>query len=152
MGALATLDLAGCNGYVSEGYRGMKKNQGPVKLVIPGFLPNLNDYINAERVHRQKGAAMKKQTEHMVILCAKTQLRGILFTEPVIMRYSWYEPNRRRDKDNVSSFGRKCIQDALVRAGVLENDGWKEIDSFADRFFVDKKRPRVEVEIMPAFQ
>ena len=31
-----------------------------VKLIIPGTLPNLNDYIAAERIHRQKGAAMKK--------------------------------------------------------------------------------------------
>ena len=95
---------------------------------------------------------MKKQTERLIMLCAKAQLRGVSFDGPVVMRYTWYEPNRRRDKDNVSSFGRKCIQDALVRAGVLQNDGWGEIDSFSDRFFVDKKKPRVEVEIMPAAQ
>ena len=120
-----------------------------VKLVIPGTLPNLNDYIGAERTHRQKAAAMKRQTERIIMLCAKSQLRGVSFKVPVIMRYTWYEPNRRRDKDNVSSFGRKCIQDALVRAGVLQNDGWGEVDSFSDRCFVDKKRPRVEVEIIP---
>lgn len=125
---------------------------GAVKLIIPGILPNLNDYISAERQHRQKAAQMKKQTERLIMLCAKAQLRGVSFDGPVVMRYTWYEPNRRRDKDNVSSFGRKCIQDALVRAGVLKNDGWGEIDSFSDRFFVDKKNPRVEVEIMPAAQ
>jgi len=118
-------------------------------LVIPGILPNLNDYIAAERIHRQKAAAMKRQTEQVVILCAKSQLRGVKFSGPVIMRYSWYEPNRRRDKDNISSFGRKCIQDALVRAGVLQNDGWGEIEAFSDSFFVDRKTPRVEVEIIP---
>ena len=122
---------------------------GAVKLIIPGILPNLNDYISAERQHRQKAAQMKKQTERIIMLCAKTQLRGVSFDGSVVMRYIWYEPNRRRDKDNVSSFGRKCIQDALVRAGVLKNDGWGEIDSFSDRFFVDKKKPRVEVEIIP---
>ena len=125
---------------------------GSVKLIIPGPLPNLNDYISAERQHRQKAAQMKKQTERIIMLCAKAQLRGVSFDGSVVMRYTWYEPNRRRDKDNVSSFGRKCIQDALVRAGVLKNDGWGEIDSFSDRFFVDKKKPRVEVEIMPAAQ
>ena len=91
---------------------------------------------------------MKRQTEQVVILCAKSQLRGVKFSGPVIMRYSWYEPNRRRDKDNISSFGRKCIQDALVRAGVLQNDGWGEIEAFSDSFFVDRKTPRVEVEII----
>ena len=122
---------------------------GAVKLIIPGILPNLNDYISAERQHRQKAAQMKKQTEHIVMLTARSQLRKVKFDCPVVMRYSWYEPNRRRDKDNVSSFGRKCIQDALVRAGVLQNDGWGEIEAFSDCFFVDKKNPRVEVEIIP---
>lgn len=120
-----------------------------VKLVIPGTLPNLNDYIEALDRNRHKGAILKKQTERVIMLCAKSQLRGVSFKVPVVMRYSWYEPTRRRDKDNVSAFGRKCIQDALIRAGVLENDGWKEIDSFSDHFFVDKKKPRVEVEIIP---
>lgn len=125
---------------------------GSVKLIIPGTLPNLNDYISAERQHRQKAAQMKKQTERIIMLCAKAQLRGVSFDGSVVMRYTWYEPNRRRDKDNVSSFGRKCIQDALVRAGVLQNDGWGEIEAFSDCFFVDKKNPRVEVEIIPAAQ
>lgn len=120
-----------------------------VKLVIPGTLPNLNDYIAALDISRHKGNILKRQTERIIMLCAKSQLRGVKFDVPVIMRYTWYEPNRRRDKDNVSSFGRKCIQDALVRAGVLQNDGWGEVDSFSDRFFVDKKHPRVEVEIIP---
>lgn len=49
--------------------------------------------------------------------------------------------------DNISSFGRKVIQDALVTMGVLQNDGWKEITGFQDEFFVDKHNPRIEVEI-----
>lgn len=63
------------------------------------------------------------------------------------MKYCWYEKNRRRDLDNISSFGRKVIQDALVKSGVLKNDGWKEIISFSDEFYVDPDNPRIEVEI-----
>lgn len=63
------------------------------------------------------------------------------------MRYRWYEKDRRRDLDNVSSFGRKVIQDALVQTHVLKNDGWKEITGFSDEFFVDADNPRIEVEI-----
>lgn len=116
-------------------------------LVIPGPLPGLNEYIEAERAHRQKGASMKRQVQRAVELCAKKQLRGFRPAGPVRMKYTWYERNRRRDKDNVSSFGRKVIQDALARAGVLENDGWAQIEGFSDAFRVDAKRPRVEVEI-----
>lgn len=117
-----------------------------VKLVIPGVLPNLNDYIAAERRHRQQGAKLKRQAEQVVLLAAR-KLGRVRFTGPVVMGYTWYEPNRRRDKDNVSSFGRKVIQDALVRAGILPNDGWANIEGFSDRFEVDRKHPRVEVEI-----
>lgn len=128
-----------------------KKENRPsrYRITINGTLPGLNQYIEAERRNRYLGAKMKRQTEQTVMLCARSQLRGIKFSGPVVMRYSWYEKDRRRDKDNISSFGRKCIQDALVREGVLKNDGWGEIDGFSDCFYVDKQNPRIEVEILP---
>lgn len=119
-----------------------------MKLIIPSPLPGLNEYIEAERSHRQKGAAMKRQSQRVVELCAKTQLRGFRPSGKVFMAYTWYERNKRRDKDNISSFGRKVIQDGLVKSGVLKNDGWAEIEGFSDDFYVDSKRPRVEVEII----
>ena len=118
-----------------------------IRLVIPGTLPNLNDYISAERTNRYKGAAMKRQSEQIVMLAIKKCLRGVKFTRPIKMAYHWYEPTRRRDMDNVSSFGRKVIQDALVKAGVLKNDGWANIVGFSDEFAVDAKHPRIEVQI-----
>lgn len=118
-----------------------------MKLVIPGPLPGLNDYIAAERSHRQKAANLKRNTQRVVEMCAKKQLRGFRPKGPVRMAYTWYERDRRRDKDNISSFGRKVIQDGLVKSGVLQNDGWANIDGFSDRFKVDKKNPRVEIEI-----
>jgi Holliday junction resolvase RusA-like endonuclease len=63
------------------------------------------------------------------------------------MAYVWHEPNKRRDLDNISSFGRKVIQDALVNSGVLENDGWQNIRGFNDEFKVSKDEPRIEVHI-----
>ena len=117
-------------------------------LVIPGTLPGLNEYIGALDRSRHAGAALKKTAQRTVELCAKTQLRRFRPTGLVWMKYTWYEPNRRRDKDNISSFGRKVIQDALVKVGVLENDGWAHVDGFSDRFKVDKKNPRIEIEIL----
>lgn len=119
-----------------------------MKLVIPGTLPGLNQYIAALDKSRHAGAALKKEAQRTVEWCAKSQLRKFRPAGPVWMNYTWYEPNKKRDKDNISSFGRKTIQDGLVKVGVLENDGWKHIDGFSDRFLVDEKRPRVEVEII----
>lgn len=67
--------------------------------------------------------------------------------KPVFMEYTWYEANRQRDKDNISSFGRKVIQDGLVMAHVLCGDGWNHIEGFSDRFEVDKENPRIEILI-----
>ena len=116
------------------------------KFTIRGTLPGLNELIEAERRNRYAGAALKKQSESVVMHAARS-LGKMRFTEPVYMVYHWYEPNRRRDKDNISSFGRKVIQDALVKSKILQNDGWSNIIGFEDRFEVDKKNPRIVVEI-----
>jgi Holliday junction resolvase RusA-like endonuclease len=66
---------------------------------------------------------------------------------PVKLHFRFYEPNRKRDLDNISGFAHKVIQDALVSCGVLGGDGWKYITGYTDEFFVDKQNPRIEVEI-----
>ena len=121
-----------------------------MKLIIPGRLPGLNEIIAAERTNKYKGAALKRDAGALVSACIRQQLQGYRPRTPVEMRYLWIEPNRRRDKDNISSGGRKIIQDALVRCGVLADDGWPEISGFSDAFGVDKGHPRVEVEILEA--
>lgn len=118
-----------------------------MKLVIKGRLPGLNDYISAERSNRHQAAKMKRDTEGEIILLARLQLKKV--TCPVVMHYVWYEPDRRRDKDNIA-FAKKFIQDALVKAGILKNDGWAQIYGFTDAFRVDPENPRVEVEIKEA--
>ena len=116
-------------------------------LVIPTRLNNLNDYITADRTNRYKGAAMKARNEALVKVAIKQQMRRIRIERPVYMEYTWYERNKRRDLDNISSFGRKVIQDALVQTRVLVNDGWNEIVGFSDQFYVDAANPRIEVLI-----
>lgn len=116
------------------------------KFTIRGTLPGLNELIEAERRNRFIGAKLKKQYEAVVMRAARS-LGNVEFEEPVYMVYHWYEKDRRRDKDNICAFGRKVIQDALVKARFLRNDGWKNIAGFEDRFYVDKDKPRVVVEI-----
>lgn len=117
------------------------------KLIIPGILNNLNDYIAAERANRHKGAKMKADNGNIVAMAIRRCMRGVKIDKPVFMEYLWIEPSRRRDKDNISSFGRKVIQDALVDTEVLKDDGWKYVVGFSDNFEVDKDNPRIEVKI-----
>ena len=116
-------------------------------LIISGRLDNLNDYITACRTNQYKGAHLKRRNEDRVRQAIYEQLGRLRINKPVQMTYRWYERARRRDLDNVSSFGRKVIQDSLVDTCVLKNDGWKEIRGFSDEFYVDSENPRIEVEI-----
>jgi hypothetical protein len=115
------------------------------KLTIQGRLPGLNEYIQAERTHRYKASAMKKEWTSQVKMDAKVQ--KLKKCHPVEIIFTWFEPNMKRDKDNVA-FAKKFILDGLVDAGILEGDGWKGYGDFDDRFEIDKKNPRVEVELL----
>lgn len=117
------------------------------KLVIPGRLHSLNEYIGACRRNPHQGASMKREDQQSIEWLIRSQLRGIRLDKPVRMSYRWYEPNQKRDLDNVSSYGRKVIQDALVSCRVLTDDSWKQVTGFSDTFEVDRKNPRIEVVI-----
>lgn len=67
-------------------------------------------------------------------------------TKPVTIRFRWIEKNSRRDMDNIA-FAKKFILDALVKKGVLPDDGWKWVKGFRDEFEIDKGNPRIEVEL-----
>ena len=118
-----------------------------IKIVIPGRLPGLNEYIRECRKNQYAGGKMKKDDETRISWHINHQARDVKIDEPVRMVYRWHEVNRRRDLDNISSYGRKVIQDALVACEVLPDDGWNNITGFEDYFYIDKKNPRIEVEI-----
>ena len=117
-------------------------------FTITGRLKGLNDYIKACRTNPHVGNKLKKDAEDTVLWPLRNELRGVHINRPVILKYDFYEPNKRRDLDNVASFAMKVIQDALVKAGVLKNDGWEQILGFTTQFYCDPKRPRIEVTIV----
>lgn len=117
-------------------------------LIIAGRLDNMNDYTSACRANQYKGAKLKQKNENVVKQAIYEQLGRLRIKNPVRMLYRWYEPNKRRDLDNISAFGRKVIQDALVDTRVLQDDGWRYVKGFQDEFYVDKGNPRIEVEII----
>ena len=125
------------------------------KLIIDGRLPCLNDYLKAERQTYRKGGKfttkgneMKQESQEVIIWRIRQQLRGVHINRQVDLNYHYFEPNKKRDKDNVSAYARKVVQDSLVLAGVLDNDGWKNVHNSSDEFDVDKDMPRIEVTIV----
>ena len=126
------------------------------QFTINSTLANLNDYLRAERVTfssrsgkmQTKGNQLKHDTQNLIIGYIRRDLRGLHIDKPIKIHYRFYEPNRKRDLDNVMSFAMKCIQDSLVLAKVIDNDGWNNITGISAEFFVDAKNPRIEVYLI----
>lgn len=115
-------------------------------LTIQGKLAGLNDYTRACRSNRYIGAKMKADAEDIITAHIKEQIPDVHFDGTVELKFRWYEPNKKRDLDNVC-FAKKFILDALVRNGTIVADGWKGVIGFTDEFFIDSQNPRIEVEI-----
>lgn len=118
-------------------------------LVINGQLPNLNEYTRVCRSNAYAGANMKKQAEKIIQAYIMQQLKGVHFDGTVELAFRWYEPNKKRDLDNIC-FAKKFILDALVSNKIIVSDGWKGVVGFTDNFFVDADAPRIEVDIREA--
>ena len=117
-----------------------------MRLIIDGELPSLNEYIRAERATRYAAATMKEKCQKDIMFCiGLSDLRPV--EKPVFITYWFFCKNKRKDKDNISAIAHKFIQDALVAAGILQDDGWDNIAGFTDFFVVDKDNPRIEVVI-----
>ena len=119
-----------------------------IKITIPGELCDLNTYINAERTHRQAGAKIKKRETQMVEWVVRS-LKKPHIDYPVMIHNTWHTKDKKKDPDNVA-FAKKFILDGMVKAGLLKNDGRKQIIGFSDSFKVDKNNPRVDITITPA--
>ena len=114
-----------------------------MKFDIEGRLPGLNEMIEAAKSHYGAYAKMKQTYTDMVAWLAKK----LPAYEKVALIITWHEPDQRRDPDNIMA-GQKFILDGLVAAGTIPNDSQKYVRGIAHRFKVDRKSPRVEVEIV----
>ena len=113
------------------------------RFLVEGRLPGYNE------LHKhpwQAARRIKQDAMDRVIWYAKAaRIKPI--TEPCEIVISCYEPNARRDVDNVSSGANKVILDALQQMGVLKGDGRKYVKRVGNSVEVDREHPRVEVTI-----
>jgi len=101
-----------------------------------GRMSGLNEYTNANRGSKGKffGNQTKKFWTNEI---AELLHDAPKFKNPVTIKFHWVEPNAKRDPDNFI-FAKKFILDGMVKAGVIENDGHKNIIAFTDTWEVDK--------------
>ena len=120
------------------------------RFVIYGKLPGLNDYTKANRNNKYLANKMKQDIQKTI---CKYIVFGVSMKDlekvdryPIGLTIKWYEPNNRRDIDNIT-FGTKFILDSMVCMGIIEDDSRKYVDSIEHSVFTDKENPRIEVEI-----
>lgn len=118
-----------------------------VQFTIEGRLPGINEYVLAERGNKYNGAKLKKTAQRAVEYYIQAARLPRVRT-PIRLVYTFFEKDRRRDKDNIAGFAHKVIQDALVQQHIIDDDGWREIAGWTDAFAVDKDRPRIEVTLI----
>lgn len=125
------------------------------RLWIPGRFTDLNEFIRINRTSRIQANELKQSEDNRVIWACKEQCPRLHIEEPVLLRYIWVEKDAKRDFDGIA-FAQKFIQDGLVKAGVLQNDGQKWVKGFDHRFMKAPKgrgngpgeEPGVQVDIM----
>lgn len=115
------------------------------QLIIPHELPDLNTTIAESKRHWSRYSKLKREYTDLVAALARRKLRPV-FSGRVHLEFVWYCRNRRKDPDNICS-AKKFVIDGLVSAGILQDDGWKQVSSFSDTFEIDKVNPRVEIVI-----
>lgn len=117
---------------------------------IQGRLDGLNEYTNSCRSNRHGANAMKKRNQERVrigLLKARSEetLQRV-YKYPIQLKIAWYEPNMRRDVDNIT-FATKFILDEMVKQGIIQDDSQKYVSGVIHDVRVDKENPRIEVEI-----
>lgn len=102
-------------------------------VFIKGRFPGLNEIIKSARGNKFASASQKKVHTDRVT-CTVAHLFPVKSADFV---FTWYERDKRRNPDNIASAKKFCF-DGLQKAGIIKNDGWKEIKSFKDQFVVSK--------------
>lgn len=115
-------------------------------FTIPGTMPSLNEYLSACNRAPKIGNSMKHKYRKLALDCIRfSNCKNYKAKKPLIIHFVYYEPNKRRDKDNLDSMCRKCVFDGLQDSGVINNDGWAQIENYTHDFYVDSKNPRIEI-------
>lgn len=120
-------------------------------FTIYGRLDGLNEYVRACRNSKYGANSMKKKNQKTVKTAVLKALQSGELTSPnkypICLNIAWYEPNKRRDIDNVQ-FAVKFILDTLVEMKVIPNDSRKYVNSIINQVDCDKQLPRIYVEVV----
>lgn len=116
------------------------------KLIISGRLTGRNEAERAARAHWSKGAKLKSdETIRVQQEILVQRIKPVLYGKAEVT-VTFFEPDGRRDADNVLG-GLKYIMDGLVKMRIIIDDGPKYVDLITLPVKIDRKNPRIEVQI-----
>lgn len=125
-------------------------NEEKISFIIDRTYPTLNEYILKCRQNKYKGNEFKKNDEIWTSFYIMSKKIKVIPEEwyPLKITFHFYEKNTKRDIDNVMGYAHKIILDALQKT-IIKQDNWQGIREIRDKFYIDKKFPRIEIEIEP---
>lgn len=115
----------------------ISRRKDNMKYTIDKPLLTLNEYIKIERGNKYAAANIKKSETTYCMIRAKKSLKPV-YSYPVDILIEWHVTGRK-DPDNVA-FGIKFILDGLVKSGIIENDGSKQIRNIHHTYVRDKEQ------------
>jgi len=129
------------------------------KCVVYGYDSGLNELLAAQRfkydprtrkmrVYNSEKAKNDRICKRAIDKCQN--LKNVHITGPVFMKYRFYVPDKKRDRSNYSAAFVKSWEDSLQHCKVISNDTYDLVLTPEYYFEVDRKNPRVEVEIIEA--
>ena len=113
------------------------------RFAIPGRLPGYNELMRGHWARRQQ-----TKNDAMTRVQTYAKIYGIRPVDGLVeVSIACFEPNAKRDADNVTSGAAKIVLDALKNMGIIKGDGQKYVRYAPRLVTVDRANPRVEVEI-----
>lgn len=115
------------------------------KFIIPGELPTLNEMIDEAKIHWNNYREQKE--DHTEAVAWEAKRAKLPYIPAVKFEITYFRKTKAYDPDNIAA-GKKFILDGLVEAGVLKNDGWKQVKGWTEEWEVDRDNPRTEVVLI----
>lgn len=123
-------------------------------FLFPWRVPSMNDLMQAKSITGKKAwIQIGKQKKTSFIynqyneikqdwskkVCYLVKKQGFLAVESCYFTYMVIEHDKTRDPSNVFASAIKFIEDALQLAGVIENDGWKQVLGIRSYIYLDRE-------------